>query len=378
MRARHLGRGRASQVRGLPSDDQAAPRGVLVSRHRHRYVSFLGLARHPPGRRSPRPRLGRPALARLGQYAVVLVVAVSLNFALPRLMPGSPLALIAGVEVGEMTAEERAAVTADAGLDRPLVVQYLSYWKSILTLDFGYSFRQGTPIEELVLDRVPWTLLLTLTALVVSGVIGIALGAFAAWRRGGKWDVSSLAVMIALESTPQFWLGMLFIALFSVSLGWLPSFGATTAGADLTGLAWLADVAEHAVLPVLTLSILSIPAVYLSMRYSTLSVLGEDYIRTAQAKGLRPRTVMLHHVVRTALLPVTTVLALRLGWAFGGTVVIETVFSYPGLGRLMYDAVSARDYPVMQATFLVFTIAVLLANLLADSLYPRLDPRVRV
>ncbi|SEF18966.1 ABC transporter permease [Jiangella alba] len=323
-------------------------------------------------------RARRLGLARLGQYAVVLVVAVSLNFALPRLMPGSPLALIAGVEVGEMTAEERAAVTADAGLDEPLVVQYLSYWKSILTLDFGYSFRQGTPIEELVLDRVPWTLLLTLTALVVSAVIGIALGAFAAWRRGGAWDVSSLAVMIALESTPQFWLGMLFIALFSVSLGWLPSFGATTAGADLTGFAWLADVAEHAVLPVLTLSILSIPAVYLSMRYSTLSVLGEDYIRTAQAKGLRPRAVMLHHVVRTALLPVTTVLALRLGWAFGGTVVIETVFSYPGLGRLMYDAVSARDYPVMQATFLVFTIAVLLANLLADSLYPRLDPRTRV
>jgi peptide/nickel transport system permease protein len=315
---------------------------------------------------------------RASQYALVLVVAVSLNFALPRIMPGSPLALLAGMEVGQLSPEQRAAVTAQAGLDDPLLVQYLRYWGNILTGDFGYSYSQGRPIGELILDRLPWTLLITLSALVVAGILGIALGAWSAWRRGSKLDVGLLATMVALDSTPTFWLGMLLISFFAVSLGWFPASGAETAVSGLSGLDRLADIATHAVLPVTTLTILTLPAVYLTMRYSMLSVVGEDFIRTARSKGIATRQVLFRHVVRNAIVPVVTVLTLRLGFAFGGTVVIETVFSYPGLGRLVFDAVSGRDYPVMQASFLVFTLAVLACNILAEILYPRLDPRTRV
>lgn len=316
-------------------------------------------------------------LSRVGQYAIVLAVAISLNFFLPRLMPGSPLALLAGVEPSELTQEERQALISEAGLDQPMIVQYFRYWGNVLTFNFGKSFRMNEPIGDLILDRLPWTLLITLTALLLSSLIGIALGVLAAWRRGRASDVASLNTMIALESTPSFWLGMLFVALFSVTLGWLPSYGAVTPGATLSPWETIVDVAAHAAMPILTLTILSVPGIFLTMRYSTLSVMGEDFIRTAQAKGLTNTQVLSRHVVRNAIVPVSTVIALRLGFAFGGTVVIETVFSYPGLGRLVFEAVSSRDYPVMQATFLVFTIAVLVANTLADLLYPRLDPRTR-
>ena len=311
------------------------------------------------------------------QYLLVLVIAVTLNFLLPRFMPGNPLALIAGVDVGLLSPEQRALLVADAGLDQPLIVQYFRYWGDLLRLDFGFSFRQSRPIVDMIIERLPWTLLLTGASLVVSAIIGIIFGAISAWRRGRPTDVGLLSVMIALESLPSFWLGMLLVAIFAVQLGWLPSFGAVTPAGRLEGLDAVFDVVRHAILPVATLSVLSIPGVYLTMRYTTLSVLGEDFIRTARAKGASERRVLFRHVARNALAPVVTVLALRLGYAFGGTVVIETVFSYPGLGRLVFESVSGRDYPVMQAAFLVFTVAVLLANLLADMLYPLLDPRTR-
>lgn len=315
--------------------------------------------------------------SKVAQYFIVLIAAVSLNFALPRVMPGDPLALLVGEEVGRLTPSEQAMVMEEAGLHLPVWQQYLAYWTDILTLDFGYSFGSNQPIQEMILERLPWTLLITFIALLVGAVIGIILGAVSAWRQGSGSDVGLLSFMIAVESTPSFWLGMLLISVTGVQLGWLPTFGAVTPGADLEGFAWLWDVAAHAFLPALTLSVLAVPSVYLTMRYSMLTIMGEDFIRTAHSKGLRESTVLFKHVARNAIIPVVTVLALRAGFAFGGTVVIETVFSYPGLGRLVFDAVSARDYPVLQASFLVFTIAVLAANLIADMLYPRLDPRAR-
>lgn len=311
------------------------------------------------------------------QYLIVFIVAVTLNFLLPRFMPGNPLALIAGVDVGLLSPEQRAQVISGSGLDQPLITQYLNYWVDLFRFDFGFSFRQNRPIIDMIAERLPWTLLLTGASLVVSAVLGIVLGAASAWRRGRPTDVGLLSFMIALESLPSFWLGMLLVSIFAVQLGWLPSFGAVTPAGRLEGGDAILDVVSHALLPVLTLSVLSIPGVYLTMRYSMLSVLGEDFIRTARAKGASERRVLFRHVARNALAPVVTVLALRLGYAFGGTVVIETVFSYPGLGRLVFESVSGRDYPVMQATFLIFTVAVLLANLLADLVYPLLDPRTR-
>jgi peptide/nickel transport system permease protein len=314
---------------------------------------------------------------RILQYLLVLFIAITLNFMLPRLMPGNPLALLAGADVGLLTPEQRAEVVERAGLDRSLLSQYASYWGDLATGDLGYSYRAKRPIVDMIVERLPWTLLLAGSALLFSAILGIALGALSAWRRGRPSDVSLLGLMIAIDSLPSFWLGMLFVSLFAVQLGVLPSSGAVTPAASLEGLDLVADIARHAVLPVLTLSLLSVPGVYLTMRYSMLSVLGEDFIRTARSKGVSERGVLFRHVVRNALAPVVTVLALRLGFAFGGTVVIETVYSYPGLGRLIFEAVSGRDYPVMQATFLVFTLAVLLSNLLADFIYPLLDPRAR-
>ena len=319
----------------------------------------------------------RAGLNRLGQYLIVFVVAVTLNFILPRLMPGNPLALIAGVDVGLLTPEQRAEIIEAAGLNEPLISQYIDYWKSILTGDLGFSYRSGRPISELIAERLPWTLLLAGGALVISAFFGIILGAISAWRRGKKLDLGLLSSMIALESLPSFWLGMLLISLFSVSWGLLPSFGAVTPASDLMGWDHVRDVIEHAILPVATLSVLSTPGVYLTMRYSMLEVLGEDFIRTARAKGASETRVLFGHVARNAMAPVVTFLAIRLAFAFGGAVIIETVFSYPGLGRLVFESVGGRDFPVMQAAFLVFTVAVLLANLAADFLYPLLDPRTR-
>ena len=316
-------------------------------------------------------------LRRLAQYGVVVVVAVTLNFLLPRFMPGDPLALIAGVDVGLLTSEQRADIVARVGLGDPLWLQYLRYWGNILSGDFGFSFRSGKPIVDMIRERLPWTLLITGLSLVVSAVGGVVLGAFSAWRRGGKADLGLLSGMISVESLPSFWLGMLFISVFAVQWGVLPSFGAVTPASDLVGWAHWWDIIGHAVLPVATLSILATPGVYMTMRYSMLETLGEDYIRTARAKGAGERRVLFGHVARNAITPVITVLAIRLGFAFGGTVIVETVFSYPGLGRLVFEAVSGRDYPVMQAAFLVFTAAVLVANLAADLLYPLLDPRTR-
>lgn len=316
-------------------------------------------------------------LKRIGQYLLVFLVAVTLNFLLPRFMPGNPLALIAGVDVGLMTPDERAEVIDQVGLNEPLITQYVDYWQSVVTGDLGFSYRSGRPISEMIMERLPWTVLITGGALVVSAIFGIALGAFSAWRRGKKIDLSMLSGMIALESLPSFWLGMLLISIFSVQLGLLPSFGAITPASGLTGWANVRDIAEHALLPVVTLSMLSIPGVFLTMRYSMLEVLGEDFIRTARAKGASESRVLFGHVARNAMAPVLTFLAIRFAFSFGGAVIVETVFSYPGLGRLIFEAVSGRDYPVMQAAFLVITVAVLLANLAADLLYPVLDPRSR-
>ena len=180
-----------------------------------------------------------------------------------------------------------------------------------------------------------------------------------------------------MDSLPSFWLGMLLITVVSVNFRWLPSFGAVTPGMALEGWDRLTDIARHAVLPITTLAVLSVPGIFINMRYTMLGVLGEDFIRTARAKGLTETTVLFRHVVRNSLAPVVTILAIRLGFAFGGTVVTETVFSYPGLGRLIFEAVSGRDYPVLQAAFLVITLAVILSNLAADLLYPILDPRAR-
>ncbi|MGH2405780.1 MAG: ABC transporter permease [bacterium] len=311
------------------------------------------------------------------QYLLVLVLTIALNFFLPRMMPGSPLVFLAGEDVGFLDAEQRKQLYGLYGLDQPQWKQFVTYVANLARGELGYSFQRGRPISDMIAERLPWTLLLVGISLVLATLLGAALGAAAAWRRGTSLDLGTLGVAMLFESVPSFWLGMIFIAVFGATLGWLPIFGATTAGAAFSGWLLVLDRARHLVLPLATLTLITMPGTYLIMRYSMLSVLGEQYIATARAKGVAERFVLRRHAVRNALLPVATVFMLNLGFIASGATVVETVFSYPGLGRLLYEAVLNRDYPVLQGTFFIITVTVIAANVLADLLYPLIDPRVR-
>ncbi len=314
---------------------------------------------------------------RAGQYALVLLAALSLNFFLPRMMPGSPLRFLAGEDVGLLRPDQIAEVQSRYGLDRPLHVQYLRYIGNMVTGNWGYSYQMGKPVMRTILERLPWTLLLVGSSLLVASVFGVVVGAFAAWNRGRLFDSGTLGGSIVVDSLPTFWLGMLLIAVFAVELRWFPIFGAVTPWGPKSGWPYVLDIIRHLVLPATTLTLATLSGTFLVMRYAMLDVLGQDYIRTARSKGVHERRVLLKHAVRNALLPVSTVLFLNLGFLVGGATVIETVFSYPGIGTLLYQAVLNRDYPVLQGAFLILTVSVIAANILADAVYPLLDPRVR-
>ena len=311
------------------------------------------------------------------QYVLVLLFAVTLNFMLPRMMPGSPLLFLVGEDVAFMPAAQRAQIMQAFGLDQPLWRQYVIYLGSLAQGDLGFSYQQGRPIVEIIRSRLPWTLLLVGLSLLLATIAGVAWGLLAAWRRGGPVDFGSLALAMFFESMPSFWLGMIFIAVFAAGLGWFPIFGAQTIGVPLSGVAWMVDRLRHLALPLTTLTLITIPGMFMIMRYAMLTVLGEQYVTTARSKGVTERRVMYGHAMRNALLPVATVFMLNLGTLVSGATVIETVYSYPGVGRLLFEAVLARDYPVIQATFFIVTVSVIGMNIVADLLYPVIDPRVR-
>ncbi|MEW5920405.1 MAG: ABC transporter permease [Bacillota bacterium] len=315
---------------------------------------------------------------KLLQYILVLVFILALNFSLPRMMPGSPMQLLAGEDVGLLSQAERAEIMARHGLDQPIWRQFAIYLGQLAKGDLGYSYRQRRPVGVIIRERLPWTLLLTGSALVLSAFIGVVCGTLAAWRRGRFSDLGTLSLFIFLDSMPSFWLGMILVALFGARLRWFPVFGAQSPFAGYTGWAAVLDVLHHLALPLATLTLVTIAGLFLTMRYSTLDVLGEQYITVARAKGLPEGRIVFRHVLRNALLPVITVFMLSLGFVVSGATVVETVFTWPGLGRLMFEAVLQRDYPVLQATFMMVTVCVIAANLAADLLYPLADPRVRV
>jgi len=319
----------------------------------------------------------RGAGVRLAQSALVIAIALTLNFVLPRLAPGDPVNYLFGPEVNTLTPAQRQQVRRELGLDRSVPGQYVGYFTGILTGHLGRSVRFRAPVADVLADRVAWTVLLIVPALVLTTIAGTILGALAAWRRGSARDLGLLTGMLALDSMPVFWIGMILISVFAVRLGWLPSFGAMppAIGEDRWTLALA--IARRMILPVSTLTLAGVGAVFLITRASMLTTLGEDYVLMARAKGLSDRRVLFGHALRNALLPVYTNLTLSLGALASGVVVVETVFSYPGLGRVIYEGVLARDYPLLQGAFLLVTIGVVGANLLADLTYPLLDPRVR-
>lgn len=321
--------------------------------------------------------MARVLTAKFSQYALVLLIALSLNFLLPRFMGGDPLQFIVGEDIGRLTPEERERVRRENGLDLPMHVQFAGYLGDLVQGDLGWSISKKAPIGDVLKQRIPITVLLTGTALVLSTIIGVALGALAAWRRGRRSDLSILTFFMFLESMPAFWVGMLLVAIFAVNLRVLPIFGFETPYVRYEGWNRIGDIAKHMILPVTTLTIVSVSAMFLTARYSMLTVLGEDYITVARAKGIHERFVLFRHALRNALLPVATLFMLRVGFVFSGAVVVETVFAYPGLGRLIFEAVVARDYPLLQAGFILATVTVIAANVMVEFIYPLLDPRVR-
>jgi peptide/nickel transport system permease protein len=301
---------------------------------------------------------------------------VVLCFLLLHFVPGDAADVLAA-QNGSATAETMIAMRQRFGLDQPMLTQLVTYLTHLAHLDLGYSARFGMPVSDLILQRLPNTLLLMLSALSMALVIGILAG----WTMAifaGRWPDRILQVMVLLfYSTPGFWIGLMAIVLFSVRLGWLPSNGSMTVGAPLSGFALLADRAWYLVLPSLALSSFFI-AVYARLTRATmLEVQGQDFMRTAVAKGLHPVAVQFKHALRNALIPVTTVAGIHLGNLLGGAVVVETVFGWPGMGRLALEAVTGRDFNVLLGVLLMSSFVVIVANAGVDLLQAWLDPRVQ-
>jgi peptide/nickel transport system permease protein len=291
-------------------------------------------------------------------------------------MPGTPLKYIAGEDVILLTSAEKKEIMDKYGLNDPILVQYGNYIKNIITGDFGYSFQKKQAVNLIIKSRIRWTLLLTGSNLIITSLLGISLGTLAAWNRGKRKDIVISNIMMFLKSMPSFWIGMILVAVFGATLKWLPTFGAYSIIPKTGVLENIIDVILHLILPLSTLVMLSVSSIFLTMRYSMIDVIGEDYVFMAGVKGLSEKKIKYRYAMRNALIPVSTVIMLNLGYMVGGATIVETVFAYPGIGRLMYEAVLARDYPVLQAVFLIITLSVIFANLLSDLLYPIIDPKV--
>ncbi|MYW65421.1 ABC transporter permease subunit [Streptomyces sp. SID8379] len=330
--------------------------------------------------RGPRARNTKAYL----QYAAtkILGAAVSLfavlvtSFFLFRLIPSDPVKQMTGGR--KVSTEQLENLRHQYGLDQPMWKQFTSYIGDALSGDFGISYQFHTPVMDKITDALPATLLLTGTAYVLYSALGLWLGTRTAWRNGSKSDRFNTAFALTLYSIPSFWLGLLLIIVFAVGIGPIPGLfptGGLETGGE-TGFAYILDVAHHLVLPVITLVAVGYAQTLLVMRSSLLDEMGSDYLTTARAKGLRDDLVRRKHAVPNAMLPTFTLMFVNLGHVVAGQILVETVFSWPGLGGLFYQALSVPDLPLVQGLFFVFATAVILANTLADILYPLLDPRV--
>jgi peptide/nickel transport system permease protein len=319
-------------------------------------------------------------MRRVVQTLIVLLGVLLLTFILVHLIPGDPALVILGTDA---TPEELERLRNLLGLDQPLPAQFGTYMARVAQGDFGDSIFQNEPVIKLILERLPATIELTFAALILATLLGGALGIFSALRPYSWFDTFASILALAGVAMPVFWLGMLAILIFSLELGWLPSFGR---GEGLlpsffellrTGdPSLLIDSIRHLILPATVLGAFSMAIISRLTRSSMLEVLNLDYVRTARAKGLNERTVIMRHAFRNALIPVVTVVGLQMGVLLGGAVITETIFAWPGIGRLLINAISQRDYPLVQALVLIIAFMVTLVNFLVDLLYVWLNPRI--
>ena len=298
---------------------------------------------------------------RLAGSLLVIFGVVTIVFLLIHMIPGDPVEIMLGESA---STADREALRVALGLDQPLLVQFRDYLSGLLHLDMGTSIHYRRPVSELLLERLPATGLLAATTLIITLVLALPLGIIAAVRRNTLWDTGAMSFSMLGVSIPNFWLGPILILVFSLWLGWFPVSGRSGFGS--------------VILPAITLATGLIAVLSRMVRSSMLEVLGEDYMRTAKAKGMSPQRVILHHGLRNALLPVITLLGLQLGALLAGAVITETVFSWPGVGLLTIESIQSRDYPVVQACVLLISVTYVFVNLLTDLAYGWIDPRIRL
>jgi len=329
------------------------------------------------------PRPARRSLSgylrTVGLYGLTMWAVVTFVFLLPRLMPGDPLQGLDSPDSGTFIydPQTRAKVAAYYGLDQPLSSQYASYLVDLLHGDLGWSISQNAPVATLIAGRLPWTLLLMGSAIALSSLISFHLGVTAGWRRGGRLDRALIVSSSAARAIPEYAMASLLLVAFAVLVPVFPQAGGYTPFArHATPIAAAADVLRHLALPLAALTLGLAGNKFLLVRNSVISTLGEDYILLARAKGLPQHLLKYRHSGRNIMLPFLTILGIQIGFAAGGSLFVEAVFAYPGMGTLVNGAVTARDYPLLQGTFLVLALVVLVANLVIELLYGAVDPRV--
>lgn len=315
-------------------------------------------------------------LRRLLQAVPVVLAILALNFLLLHLAPGDAAQVLAG-EAGSASPEYMAQLRQQFGLDQPVTARLWLYMKNMLSLRLGFSFRHNMPVLDLILGRLGPTLLLMGVTLVLSAGAGITLGLLAAARVGRASDTLISVLALVAYATPLFWIGLMLIVVFSLKLDWLPTSGMESVGAFHEGWARVTDIARHLVLPAITLSLFYMALYTRLMRAAVLEQAGMDYVATARAKGLSERRITLTHVLRNALLPVVTMAGVQTGGLLGGSIVVETVFAWPGLGLLAYQSLFARDLNLLMGIFFLSASLVVLVNLIVDLLYTVLDPRIQ-
>jgi peptide/nickel transport system permease protein len=317
----------------------------------------------------------RFVLGKVAGSIATLVFVLCFNFFLFRVVESDPVGTL--FRGRNLSPEKRAQLAEDFGVDAPTSEQFVRYLRETAQFNLGFSYQTQQPVWDEITERTGRTLALVGVSTLFATLFGILIGIRAAWRRGSVFDYVGTSTTMVFYAMPDFWLGLILLVVFGANLGWFPTGGIVTAGTDATGLSLLWDQLQHLFLPALTLTLAYLGEYALIMRSSLLDTMGEDYLVLARAKGLRDALVRRRHAVPNALLPIVTLAAVNFGFVLSGAIAVESIYSWPGLGLATFDAIRAPDFPMLQGLFLVFSAAVIVANLLADLLYAYLDPRVR-
>jgi peptide/nickel transport system permease protein len=310
---------------------------------------------------------------KLARYLLVLLAILTLNFALPRLMPGDPALNLMG-EHFAYDPETIDEVRSKLGLEGPVHLQFLRYLGDLAQGDLGYSFTFKRPVAETIWMHLPWTLLLLIPAVITGALIALVLGTLAGWHRNSRLDLTLSSAALLVYSMPHYWIAMLVVMLFSFRLGLFPLAGAYSGSVE--GVESIADLLWHLALPLGVVTLYKASYDLVIVRNSVITTMAEDHVIAAMARGVPLSVVLVRHVVRNSLAPLVTVTALQFGNIFAGALLVEIVFSWPGMGTMIFDAVGGRDYPLLQASFMIIAVCVLVANIVADFTYARLDPRI--